>query len=223
MKRFPVVVIDDFFNHPDKIRGFALSLDYYLCANMNFSGKRTKSLSEIAPEFLNEFIKKFFSVYYNFSIEQATWEVEAYFQKTEGDFEKGWVHTDNYNGSDNKTAGVIYLSPNAPLNSGTSIYKIKDNVLIPKIDGQAKHDYNTGQIPKAQGEAIRDEEAAQFEETVNVSNIYNRIISFDASEYHCAQSYFGNNDENSRLMLVFFINKFSASANPLERLTTYNI
>lgn len=223
MKRFPVIVIDDFFNYPDKIRGFALSLEYQSCTGMNFSGKRTKPLSEVAPEFLNEVVKKFFSVYYDFSKEQATWDVEAYFQKTEGAFEKGWVHTDSYSGSGNKAACVIYLTPNAPLNSGTSIYKTKDNVLIPKMDGKAKHDYNTGQIPKAQGEAVRDAEANQFEETINVSNIYNRLISFDTSEYHCAQSYFGNNDNDARLMMVFFVRTFNASANPLEKLTTYSI
>jgi hypothetical protein len=63
---------------------------------------------------------------------------------------------------------------------------------------------------------LKEQEKEQFDETINVSNVYNRLISFEASEYHAAQNYFGQDDE-SRLILVFFVSKFNAHSLPLER------
>ena len=63
---------------------------------------------------------------------------------------------------------------------------------------------------------LKELEKTQFDETINVSNIYNRLISFDADEYHAAQNYFGQDNE-SRLILVFFVSKFDAHSMPLER------
>ena len=218
MRNFPITIMDNFFVNPDKVRNFALHQEYFGSENYgNFSGKRTKHISELDIDFHNEFIKKFFSIYYDYEFEQLTWEVEAYFQITSGERECGWVHTDNIGESQSIAAGIIYLTPNAPLNSGTSIYKVKDNVLVPSICGQTKYDFNTNEIPVSQARERREEEKNQYVETINVSNIYNRIISFDATEFHCAQNYFGDTDENSRLMLVFFVRRLNAKAFPLSR------
>ena len=216
MQNFPVVVVDSFFKDPDKVRNFALHQEFKRDKTSNYPGLRTDCLSVIEPSLYNEFLKKFFSIYYDFRFEQLNWIVEARFQKTDNHFDNGWVHYDGDNNSTCKVAGVIYLTPNAPLQSGTSIYKTKNNVLIPSLNTDAKysHYYSNGNSEELK--KIKELEKTQFDETINVGNIYNRLISFEANEYHAAQNYFGQDNE-SRLILVFFVLKFDAHRTPLDR------
>jgi len=216
MRNFPVVIVDNFFKNPNKVRNFALHQEFKRDEKSNYPGLRTDCLSVIEPSLHNEFIKKFFSIYYDFQFEEVNWTVEAKFQKTGNDFDTGWIHYDGDSYSNNKVAGIIYLSPNAPLQSGTSIYKEKNNVLIPSIDAQAKHNHYYSNGNSEELKNLKEQEKEQFDETINVSNVYNRLISFEAGEYHAAQNYFGKDNE-SRLILVFFVSKFNAHSLPLER------
>jgi hypothetical protein len=216
LHNFPVVVVDNFFKEPNKIREFALTLEYKKDEASNYPGLRTDCLSTIAPQVYNEILKKFFSIYYDFNNEALTWKVSVQFQKTDNNFDTGWIHFDNDGDTSNKVSGIVFLSPNAPLNSGTSIYKLKDNVVMPMINGKAKHTHyqNNGKLEDLV--ALKELEKSQFDETIKVSNVYNRLISFEAGEYHSAQNYFGEDNE-SRLILVFFVSKFDANLRPLER------
>jgi hypothetical protein len=216
MRNFPVVVVDNFFKEPDKIRNFALHQKFKRDEISNYPGLRTDCLSVIEPSLYNEFLKKFFSIYYDFRFEEINWIVEVKFQKTDNHFDSGWIHFDNDGYLNTKVAGVIYLTPNAPLQSGTSIYKAKNNVIIPSINAQAKHSHYYANGNSKELKALKEQEKEQFNETINVSNIYNRLISFEAGEYHAAQNYFGEDNE-SRLILVFFVTKLNAHLMPLER------
>jgi hypothetical protein len=217
MRNFPVVIVDNFFKEPDKVRNFALHQEFKKDKKIsNYPGLRTDCLSVIEPNLHNEFLRKFFSIYYDFKFEEINWVAHAVFQKTDNSFDNGWIHYDNDGNANNKVAGIVYLTPNAPLNSGTSIYKTKNNVLIPSINAEAKNTHYYANGNSEELKKLKDLEKTQFDETINVSNIYNRLISFDADEYHAAQNYFGQDNE-SRLILVFFVKKFDAYSTPLER------
>jgi len=216
MRNFPVIVVDNFFNDPNKVRNFALHQEFKRDETSNYPGLRTDCLSVIEPNLYNEFLKKFFSIYYDFRFEQINWIVEARFQLTDNHFDSGWVHYDNDGYSSSKIAGVIYLTPNAPLNSGTSIYKEKNNVLIPSINAQAKHHHYHSNGNSEELKKLKEQEKEQFDETINVSNVYNRLISYASGEYHAPQNSFGQ-DNDARLTLVFFVTKFDAHLTPLDR------
>ena len=47
------------------------------------------------------------------------WAITTSFQSVSQEYKQGGVHADN----SKAFAGVLYLSPNTPLNSGTSFYK----------------------------------------------------------------------------------------------------
>jgi hypothetical protein len=222
MRNFPVAIVDNFFKEPDKIRNFALHQEFKKFENVSHAGLVTDCLSIIEPNLYNEFLKKFFSIYYDFKFEELNWIVEAKFQKTGDNFESGWIHQDSDQNANNKVAGIVYLTPNAPSQSGTSIYKTKDNILVPSINGQAKYAHYYANGNSEELKKLKELEKTQFYETINVSNIYNRLISFDADEYHAAQNYFGQYDE-SRLILVFFVNKLDAHLTPLERANIHRI
>jgi hypothetical protein len=222
MRNFPVVIVDKFFKDPDKVRNFALHQEFKRDETSNYPGLRTDRLSLIDHNLHNEFLKKFFSIYYDFKFEEVNWIVSAQFQKTENNFNTGWVHSDNDGNANCKIAGIVYLTPNAPLNSGTSIYKVKNNILIPSLNSEAKHAHYFSNGNSEELKNIKELEREQFEETINVSNVYNRLISFEANEYHAAQNYFGQDNE-SRLILVFFVTKIDAQLTPLDRANIHKI
>jgi hypothetical protein len=212
MLNFPLVILDNFFKDPDKIKEFALQQEFKTFEEANYPGLRTECLSKIHPKFFSEIIEKFFCIYYDLALENITFKASAYFQLVDKKYNSGWVHQDNTQ----KVSSIIFLSKNPPLNSGTSIYKLKDNILIPNISSEDKWKYY---ISKGQDNILKqkkDESNSQFDEIVNVSNVYNRLISFDSKMFHSAQNFYGENQE-SRLTLIFFIEEIYAKNRPLER------
>jgi hypothetical protein len=110
-------IVDDFFPLPDKERSWACSLEYI---NSNFPGKtsnnRSSAIHEISAEKFN-FYKNL--LYEKFQIPDLNFFKILGFSfqfSCENDYTE--IHSDI--GWD--LAGVVYLSPNAPKNSGTAFY-----------------------------------------------------------------------------------------------------
>jgi len=90
-------------------------------------------------------------------------------------------------------AGVLYLTPNAPVNSGTSLFKSR-------LTGKMKMDKGEYPIVFRNGHL----DPTDFEIVDMVGNVYNRIILFDSQIIHAASDYFGDCKENGRLFQIFF-------------------
>lgn len=98
----------------------------------------------------------------------------------------------------NSLAAIIYLTPDAPVDTGTSFYKHKETNI--------ETNDNNSFIDK---EDVFD--VSKWEETDRVANYYNRCVIFDASRYHCASRYFGEatNFSKGRLFQTFFFDIIS--------------
>ena len=217
MINFPITIVDNFLENPDKIRNFALHQEFF--KSDKIPGKRTKLLSEIDPYFCNELMKKFFSLYYDFDYQKIEWNVDASFQLIDCNYNEGWVHQD-----ESKITGIIYLNKNSNLKTGTSIYKTKQNILNANLElfVDKKHSFFKGNISYDDAEMFRKQNNDQFDEVVNISNIYNRLISFESDQYHSAQSFINDNKE-PRLTLIFFVNKIFSKNTPIEKSKFYKI
>lgn len=90
-------------------------------------------------------------------------------------------------------AGMVYLTPDAPFSTGTSLYSSKKtgarDTTHPNIDESFYNGFYDN---------------TQFELVDTVGNIFNRLVLFDARCIHAASGYFGNNINNSRLFHLFF-------------------
>ncbi len=53
MHIIPLTIVDKFFDNPDSIRKWALSLPYYTDELGRWPGARTKALHEINPDFVD--------------------------------------------------------------------------------------------------------------------------------------------------------------------------
>lgn len=214
MQTFPVNIIDNFFDNPDKVRAWALQQEYLPDPEGRWPGLRTKLIHELDEPFFNYTCRKVFSQFYDLENEQIEWEVSMAFQIVPKHYDSGWIHSDV---KDSQITGIIYLSNNANLNGGTSIYQEKKNILhtIHRHDEHKQNSY-LNKISIEEAKKHKQEHNAQFEETIRVSNVYNRLISFDSHLHHAAQDFFGEG-EDSRLTLVFFVNKLFVNNTPISR------
>ena len=100
-----IIVIDNFYENPYTIREFALKQKY---VNPLHQPRRSLPIDNsnisIFEKILSPFIKKIKHADYCFHYRISS--------------EKKYIHFDDYD-----IAGIIFLNPDAPLNSGTSLYK----------------------------------------------------------------------------------------------------
>jgi hypothetical protein len=183
------ITIDNFYNNPDEVRDYVLTQDFNITGN--FPGKRTEP---ILNESTTEYISKLIS--YEGKVDWANnKEYNGSFQYTTKN-DTSWIHADEYN----HWAGVLYLTPNAPLNSGTGIFKHKETGLykIPRmIDGSIDREL-TNKIYNDAGDI------SKWELVNYIGNVYNRLVIYQGDLFHTSLKYFGNNLEDGRLFQTFF-------------------
>lgn len=221
MQFTPVTVLDNFFDDPDKIRNWALGLDYTPDPEGRWPGIRSKALHELNSVLFQTICNKFFRLFFDPSKERVSWSVDMRFQLINNKYGSGWVHTDQHN---SKITGLIYLSPNLTLSGGTSIYQEKKTVIAQEAAKEycaIKENYYKNMLNFDIMEKNRQKHNAQYEETIRVSNVYNRLVSFDSHLFHAAQDFFGT-EEDSRLTLVFFVRELYADKTPLDKFRRYS-
>jgi hypothetical protein len=215
MQTIPVTVLDNFFDDPDKVRTWALQQEYLPSTEGLWPGLRSKPIHELNNDFFQCTSGKVFSQFYDLDVEKKIqWSISMNFQIVHEGYDCGWIHSDQ---GDSQITGIIYLSPNSNLNGGTSIYRQKSNLIqhVHRNNEYKKNSYlNKMNIEDAK--QYKQEHNSQFEETIRVSNIYNRLITFDSHLHHAAQDFFGEG-QDSRLTLVFFVNELFVNNTPIGR------
>lgn len=211
-KRFFSVCIDNFFEDPDSIRDFALSLPMYSDSNGNWPGKRTNALHDIDFEFWNVLLLKILSAYFDLKHDAIGWDDSAVtFQKISG-YSKlkddlinvGWIHKD----LDWDLAGLIYLTPDTDQDCGTSLFNLKpecEDLHLDNYRQSAKNMWTKDSKEIDSKEYINQlqDNNNKFVEKTRFQNIYNRCIIYDANEYHRANNFYTGSDD--RLTCVFFL------------------
>lgn len=191
--RRTVVAVDNFLTNPDEVREFALKQEYRE-DNRYFRGHRSTT-THLFP-----ILKDQFERILNINIHRWTeHSTNGVFQFCCGGDQLVY-HSDH-----NKYAGVIYLTPNAPPEAGTTMYRSK---ATRGRTVEESLNLNPGLLDLAATEQrmyagkLLDKTAW---ETVDViGNVYNRLVLWNAKMVHAASEYFGNKKENARLFWMFF-------------------
>jgi hypothetical protein len=141
------------------------------------------------------------------------WLITTSFQSVSEEYKQGVIHTDH----NTVFAGVLYLTPDAPLTGGTSLFK--KNKSFDEVKYQQALDANDERF-KA-GEINMDTSYhSMFDEIVRVNNVYNTLIIYEGRHFHAANEFFGKTLKDSRLAQVFFVSKIDAqkqSVFPISR------
>lgn len=180
------MVYDNFYSNPNDVREYALNLPFTITGN--FPGARTESLE--GQNFHNA--KVMFETLLN---KKITWWPAQYntaFQYTTED-SKTWIHYD-----DTDWAAVLYLTPDAPLDSGTGIYMHNERKIFALDRKDPNTDLNGSQDVN---------EITKWTPIIQVANIFNRLIIYRGNYYHrSVRPGFGKNQYDGRLFQTFFFN-----------------
>jgi hypothetical protein len=201
---FPTTVVDGFYSIPEQVVEFANQQEYNKDLNNKWPGKRTNCLSTINYNFYDSTIKKMLALYYPENHDYR-YEASMYFQKIHNSFVEGWVHTDS---RETLVIGIIYLNEKYNPNAGTSIYQTS------KLGVRCVHTDKKAQIAEGGIDEYRKENNDQFEEVIALKNKFNRLVLFDAHQYHAAQSFA---DTEERLTIVVFLKKLAVDRYPIQR------
>ena len=178
-----VYIIEDFYDKPHEVRSEILKMDFDLTGN--YPGRRTKRVVEGLSHYLKLGIQdrviKQDIIDWNDSPENTAFQLVLENEKT-------WVHHDDFH-----WGGVLYLTPNAPVESGTSIYQHKETG-VSLWDG----------VRGSQTDLSPNED---WEEIVFIGNKFNRLVLYNGRYYHSSKlSGFGTDLETGRLTQTFFFN-----------------
>ena len=214
---YPLVVIDNFLGEPDAVLDIARNTEFLYNEIGNFPGKRSKPLHELNQRLFQYIGRKIFTIFQN--PQPDSWELIINFQKiksfTPDDqyslVNRGCIHTDKKSWF----GGVIYLDPEPEPDTGTSIYRLKKGyTFYHQHELQLKEAlYRGEEIDVDKYNEYYKEINDLYEETVKVSNVYNRLVLFDGCAHHAAQTY----GTKERLTLAFFGVDLKGEKPPLLR------
>ena len=188
-----IIAVDNFYKNPDEVREYALTLDFQHNKEYH-KGQRTleRTFFNGTYEFLEDTLKK----------KITSWDNQPHngvFQFCTAEDQLVY-HTDGQ-----QYAAVVFLTPNAPVECGTSFFQHKGNGLrkYPTLEDCEKFNKSTDELywDMFQGNFY---DKTPWELVDTVGNVYNRMAIWDAKLVHAATQYFGSDKLNSRLFHMFF-------------------
>lgn len=192
-----LIVVDNFYNNAQNTRDYILTQEFSVRGN--YPGQRTVSYAnEHLKEIIQSYVSPFGGKIIEFPIPDTNTNTNAdkkdiyngSFQYTTSR-DRSWIHTDSWN----NWAGVVYMTPDAPLSAGTAFYRFKNGeyneedakILNTKVDTDKS-----------------SQDLTKWELVDRVGNVFNRLILFNSKRFHMSMDYFGDTKENGRLFQVFF-------------------
>jgi hypothetical protein len=174
-------VVDDFYEDPMAVRNFALSQYFY--DDAGYLGMRTRK------QFFFEGVKEKFEEILGQKI--VEWENQG----MNGRFQTCVAGTPLvYHCDDQKWAAMVYLTPDAPFEGGTSFYAHKKT--------KVRHNSQDGIMNCFNQKTFVDKTPYELVDTVG--NVFNRLVIFDGGLIHAASEYFGWDIPSSRLFHMYF-------------------
>ena len=179
------IIVDNFYENPMELREKILSEESFEVKG-NYPGFRTpcqlhrKEFSNIKERFENIIGKKikYWPEGYNGSFQYVTEEMTS------------WIHRDA-----TEWSAVIYMSPDAPCNGGTNMYRHKLLKIEYDAEGGEK------EIKQLNDDSRNYE---NWELMDSVGNKFNRCIIFKGKRSHQSGVYFGTDKQTGRLFQTFF-------------------
>jgi len=181
-----IYIEDNFYNDPDTVRNKLMRLNYNDDAGFNYCEYLHRDHNkELAPAKLNSAVERLTGRH----LFRCTSEVRY---NTLNRKNSSNIHSDLDYPGHKKLVCMIYLTPDAPLNAGVTLYRHRYRALT----GHGETDFPN------QAD-LRD--YSQWDEIAVINNVYNRCVVFDSSIYHQpVVNGFGSDINDARLFQVLF-------------------
>ncbi|MEJ8545586.1 DUF6445 family protein [Brevibacillus borstelensis] len=193
-----VIIVEDFYTKPDVIRKLALQDQYASVAKFNYPGYQSHKI--FSSEGLKIKIEQIIGRKIDVDTDRFTFGGFRLITEETGSLPK--VHADAID-----WAGMIFLTPNAPMDKGVGFFRHKATGLEgPPTDREAR-ELGFEDACEFERQIIHNDQAdlSKWELVSFVSPVYNRLVLFRGRElYHAPLGGFGDNLENCRLTHNFF-------------------
>ena len=197
------LVINNFLPYPNVVRSWALSKEFVdakefskrIGSNTTWPGLRSQHVMELDSAYANIILSRISDIAKNNFLDNpyANISIRSFFQICREEDGDSWIHQDN----DVDVAGILYLSPDASISSGTTLYKCND------VNAWTSLDVN--QMMKINRIEKKELYNNLFSPVDIIGNIYNRLVMYKGDIFHKSNDYFGSTKEDSRLTQVFFL------------------
>lgn len=194
-----VIVIDNFYDNPDLVRRAALTSDFNSYAKYNYPGYQ--SYKAFNPSAISSIFEEVIGKPIDYDKESLTFGNFRLITEQTGNLSK--IHADVMI----DWAGLVFLTPDAPLDKGVGFFKHKASGLeCPPTDLEArKMGYEDSDDFEERVIKPDMDNLEKWELISYVSPLYNRLVLFKGAEiYHAPMGGFGDEPENSRLTHNFF-------------------
>lgn len=194
------LIIDNFLPYPNVVRSWALQQSYVNCEAMSralgshttWPGLRSNHVMDLDASYADHVLHSFSQIIHSNWSSPGAINIKSYFQlcvQQDGD---SWVHQDN----DVDVAAVLYLTPHAPVTSGTTTYTCRNLAQW--------HSLHIDEMRHINQQERKDLLDQLFEPMDCFGNMFNRLIVYPGSLFHKSNRYFGSSLESGRLTQVFF-------------------
>ena len=214
MTIIPTTVIDNFFDDADSIRAFALAQQYTADSLGRWPGRRSLSLEQLHKQLWAYTCNRMLSAFWDVDAVPLHWSAQGAFQLVDAQWGEGWVHQD----ADSLLTAIVYLTPNSQVSAGTSIYRRRNrcDFVDPRWEDDKRAGYLSGNLTSPQYLHAQAATNALYESTMQVGNVYNRLLIFDSSLYHGVEAF--DTGSTERLTLTMFFKSLATPMlNPMQR------
>jgi hypothetical protein len=187
-----LITVDNFYQNPDFVRNYAIN-------NLDFNNSNYHKGKRSTTRFILDGTKEKFEQIIGRKI--INWNHEKY---ANGIFQYCTADDPIVYHVDSQTyAAMVFLTKDAPFESGTSFYSSKftgrSRFDDPLLDAEAYEKTFKGKNSK-----LNFYDSTQFTKIDEIGNVYNRLVLFDSKTIHAASKYFGDSIENARFFHLFF-------------------
>jgi hypothetical protein len=188
-----VIVVDNFYANPDLVRGYAMNNLEFAPSNYH-KGQRSQSryIIDGTKEKLEEVLGKKITNWNNGGYANGVFQFCTADQPIV-------YHVDSQ-----MYAAMVYLTPDAPPQTGTAMYRSKVTGISSFPGKESRMGDEYVDTFRGNNKEMNFFDGTQFEKIDDIGNVYNRLVIFNSSQLHAATEYFGDAIDNARFFHMFF-------------------
>ena len=217
----PITVVDNFLQNPEGIFPLLKQWEFTPTDNGRWPGSRSEHISELEYDLFRTLAEKTLMLFYEnmpqaWSVDMRVQKIMPFVEEQKDQFKarnRGYVHVD----SPYAIIGILYLDKDPLPCTGTSFYRSKRCFnRIREEDMRIKQNHYLGE--KFTDKEIEENMKMvndQFLETMSVENVFNRLVIFNGSQWHAAQT-FGYGNKPRHILNMFWENP-CVKGSPLQR------
>ena len=188
-----LIVVDNFYANPDLVREYAMNELEYAPSDYH-KGQRSNSrfILDGTKEKLERVLGKKITNWNNGGYANGVFQFCTADQPIV-------YHVDSQ-----MYAAMVYLTPDAPPQTGTAMYRSKVTGIssFPGQESRMGNEYVD--TFRGTNKEMNFYDGTQFEKIDDIGNVYNRLVIFNSSQLHAATEYFGDAIDNARFFHMFF-------------------